>query len=45
MTPQQQALLQKAARSIQSAIMQNDSDFPVLLPVPTMQCFTLLQPI
>lgn len=27
MTPQQQALLQKAARSIQSAIMQNESDF------------------
>ncbi len=28
MTPQQQALLQKAARSIQSAISQNETGFP-----------------
>jgi len=28
MTPQQQALLQKAARSIQSAIGQNETGFP-----------------
>ena len=28
MTPQQQALIQKAARSIQSAIVQNETGFP-----------------
>lgn len=28
MTPQQQALIQKAARSIQSAIGQNETGFP-----------------
>lgn len=40
MTPQQQALIQKAPRGIQSAIGQNETGFPVLPPVLITRCFT-----